>query len=59
MTEKYIETHFDEIIGHESEIESRLVESDCTIAGLKEENKRYIDGFQKAGEGLFVWQASF
>ena len=34
MTEKYIEDHFSEIIGHESEIESRLIEADCTPDGL-------------------------
>ena len=51
MTEVYIENHFDEIISHESEVEARLVEADCTIAGLTADNKRYIDGFRKAGEG--------
>ena len=35
MTEDYIETHFDEIIGHESEIESRLIKEDCSIGELK------------------------
>ena len=50
MTENYIENHFDEIIGFESEIEDRLINSDCTIAGLIEENKRYINGFRSAGE---------
>ena len=54
MTEEYIENHFDEIIRHESEIEDRLVDVDCTIAGLTADNKGYIDGFQKAGEQI-VW----
>ena len=54
MTEEYIENHFDEIIRHESEIEDRLVDADCTIAGLTADNKGYIDGFQNAGEQI-VW----
>ena len=54
MTEEYIESHFDEIISHESEVEVRLVEADCTIAGLTADNKRYIDGFRKAGENVVI-----
>ena len=54
MTEEYIENHFDEIISHESEVEGRLVEADCTIAGLTADNKRYIDGFRKAGEHVVI-----
>lgn len=54
MTEKYVEDHFDEIIAHESEIESRRVADDCTIAGLKEDNKRFIDGFLRAGEPIIL-----
>ena len=54
MTEEYIENHFDEIISHESEVEARLVEADCTIAGLTADNKDYIDGFQKAGENVVI-----
>ena len=45
MTEEYIETHFDEIIGHESEIESRLIQEDCTIGDLKECNRWFIEAF--------------
>ena len=54
MTAKYIENHFDEIISHESEVEARLVEADCTIAGLTADNKKYVDGFQKAGERVVI-----
>ena len=49
MTDKYIETHFDEIKSHSSEIESRL-NDDCTIDSLKEDNRKYVEGFQRAGE---------
>ena len=50
MSERYIEEHFGEIIGHESEIEFRLVDSDCTPESLKADNQSMIDGFQNAGE---------
>ena len=39
---------------HESEVEARLVEADCTIVGLTADNKNYIDGFQKAGAIEYV-----
>lgn len=39
MSERYIEEHFGEIIGHESEIESRLVDPDCTPNSLKADTK--------------------
>ena len=42
MTAGYIEEHYDEIIRHESDIESRLVEADFTIDGLKQCNGWFI-----------------
>ena len=59
MSEKYIENHFDEIIGHESEIESRFVDTDCTKAVLKEDNKRTIDGFKRAGEQVLLIDSNY
>ena len=49
MTDNYIETHFEEIKGHSSDIESRL-NDDCTIESLKEDNRKYDEGFRRAGE---------
>ena len=54
MTEEYIENHFDEIIGHESDIESRSIEADCSLNGLKESNRRFIDAFGTAGEKVTI-----
>ena len=59
MSERYIENHFGEIIGHESEIESRLVDADCTMDVLKAENKSIIDGFQDAGEQIMLIESDF
>lgn len=54
MTQEYLQRHFEQIIGHESEIESRLVDADCTIADLTADNKSFIDGFRNAGEQIVL-----
>ena len=59
MTEKYIDEHFDEIIGHESAIESRRVEAVCTIDELKQCNRWFIDSFGQAGEKVTLIEDSF
>ncbi len=59
MTEKYIDDHFDEIIGHESEIESRLIVGDCTIDELKLWNRQFIDSFSAAGEKVIIIEDNF
>ena len=59
MTEKYVEEHFDEIIRHESAIESRLVSADCTASGLAADNRRIMDGFRRAGEEVTVIDADY
>lgn len=59
MSERYIENHYDEIIGYESEIESRFVNTDCTKDVLKEDNKRMIDGFERAGEQVSLIDSNY
>ena len=59
MSERYIENHFGEIIGHESEIESRLVDADCTMDVLKAGNKSIIDGFQDVGEQIVLIDSDY
>ena len=59
MSERYIRSHFSEIIGHESEIESRLVDADCTMNVLKIDNKRVIDGFQDVGEQIVLIDSDY
>ncbi len=54
MTEEYIEDHFAEIIGHESDIESRSIEADCSLKDLKECNRWFIDAFGNAGEEVVI-----
>ena len=59
MSERYIDNHFGEIIGHESEIEARLVAADCTMEGLKADNKCIIDGFRRAGEQVVLIDSDY
>ena len=54
MSDGYIETHFAEILGHESDIEVRFVDPNCTAERLKEDNRRCIDGFRRAGEAVLL-----
>lgn len=59
MDDRYIENHFDEIIGHESEIEYRFVDTDCTKEVLKADNKRTVDGFESAGEQISLIDSAY
>ena len=59
MTDEYIKRHFDAIVRHESDIESRLVEHDITIDGLIAENQRMIAGFQAAGEQVILIESDY
>ena len=59
MSERYIENHFSEIIGYESEIEARMIDADCTIDGLMEDNRSAVDGFQNAGEQVVMINSDY
>ncbi len=59
MSESYIENHFGEIIGYESEIEVRMIDADCTVDSLKTDNKSIIDGFQHAGEQIVLIDSDY
>ena len=59
MADEYIEDHFDDIIGHESEIESRLIKEDCTINDLKQCNRWFIEAFGNTGEKVVLIEDDF
>ena len=59
MTEEYIKSHFDAIIRHESDIESRLIKNDFSIDGLIAENQRMITSFQDAGEKVVLIESDY
>ena len=54
MTEEFIDGHFDKILEHASDIESRLEDADCTAEFMKAENRRYAEGFRLAGEKVIL-----
>ena len=54
MTESYIDCKFDKIKAHASDIELRLDDSDLCIGALKNDNKKNIEGFKKAGEKIIL-----
>jgi len=58
MTGDYIETHFDEIKGHSNDIESRL-NDDCTIDSLKEDNRKYVEGFRRVGDRVVLIDGNY
>ncbi len=59
MTSEYIESHFSDIIGHASDIETRMADEDCTIESLQADNRSIIDGFQLSGEPVTVIQEDY
>ena len=59
MSENYIENHFGEIIGYESEIEARMIDADCTMDSLKTDNRKFINGFQQAAEQVVIIDSNY
>jgi gluconate kinase len=59
MTDHYIDTHFAAIKEHSSDIENRLEDDNCTIANLKADNQCYINGFNAAGEKVFLINSDY
>ena len=59
MTDGYIDTHFEQIAGHASEIEYRQDDSGCNAAVLKESNQTMIKGYQSAGEQVVLIDSDY
>lgn len=59
FSEKYIKSNFDDIRNHGSDIEKRIDDSDCTTEWLVEENEKYINGFQSAGETVVIIENNY
>ena len=54
MSEPYIDRHFDRIMAHASDIESRGNDADCTKELLKADNRAVIQGFSAQRERVTV-----
>ncbi len=50
MSEGYIDSHFEQIKEHASDIEARLDDSWCTAEQMKRENRQVIEGYRAVGE---------
>ncbi len=59
MTENYIDANFDKIVSYASIVENRLNDSDCTIVGLKADNKKYMTEFGDAGERIVLIHTNY
>ena len=59
FSDEFIDIHFDEIREHRSDIEARQDVGNCTIVSLKDDNRRYIDGFKTAGEKVFLIKTDY
>ncbi len=58
MTDAYIDAHFEDIRQHASDIETRL-EDDCTIDGLKADNRSVVEGYGKTGEPVVLIRSDY
>ncbi len=54
MTDAYIDTHFNDIRAHESDVENRMADPGCTADWIKSENRKVIDGFRRRGEKIIL-----
>jgi hypothetical protein len=59
MSDEYIDSHFEEIKAHGSDIEKRLDDSYCTAEQLKQDNHQIIEGYQSNGEQITLITENF
>ena len=52
MSDEYIDSRFEEIKSHASDIETRLDDSYCTAEQLKQDNHQVINGYRSNGEQI-------
>ncbi len=59
MSNEYINSHFDDIMGHASEIETRKSDEDCILENLQADNRSIIEGFQDIGEQVVLIDSDY
>ncbi|MBR4925636.1 MAG: adenylate kinase [Prevotella sp.] len=59
MTDVFIDAHFSYIKNHNSDIETRLYDTDITSDSLKEDNHYYINGFVQSGEKVSLIDTNY
>ena len=59
MTDGYIDAHFAEIAEHSCDIEHRLDDAYCTACRLKEDNRRYAEGFRPMSDRIVLIDSDY
>ena len=59
MSDAYIDSHFEEIKHHGSDIEARLDDSCRTVDEIKRDNRAIIDGYRKTGETITLIEKDY
>ena len=59
MTDRYIDSHFDEIRGHASDVENRLDDSWLNKNQLKLDNQKYIEAFSALDGQFFLIDSDY
>ncbi len=54
MTDQYIDSHFEDIRKHASDIENRMDDSYLSIEQLKKDNREIIEGYRRTGEQIVM-----
>ncbi|MBO4364988.1 MAG: hypothetical protein J5804_01690, partial [Eggerthellaceae bacterium] len=53
------DAHFEEILQHGSDVETRLDDSCCTRDSLKADNRAYREGFARCGEQVTLIDSDY
>ncbi|MCR5000765.1 MAG: ATP-binding protein [Lachnospiraceae bacterium] len=59
MSDEYIDMHYTDIKEHASDAEVRSDDSYCTVDQLKEDNHKFMDGYQKSGEKITLIDGNY
>ena len=59
MTDGYIDSHFDEIRGHASDVENRLDDTWLNKNQLKLDNQKYIEAFSDLDGQFFLIDSEY
>ena len=54
MTDEYIDSNFEEIRDHASDVENRMDDTGLSVEWLKADNQKYIKGFEATGEEVVL-----
>jgi gluconate kinase len=59
MSDEYINSHYEDIKSHGSDIERRLDDYCCTVEQLKQDHRRIINGYKSHGEKITLITDSY